>query len=139
MGKSGNTGSEAPTWPRWGGRPEALAKYSRKRWSAPVAYPLHQSSWLQASFCFACHSSSRAARSALGHDGRPAFERLHPTFEFENYEPSGTGPESLQAFVDACLGRPYYTGADAQVGLATVRALDAMYRSALSGQLEQCH
>ena len=63
---------------------------------------------------------------------------LHPEFRFENYEPSGDGPESLHALVDACLGRDAYVGADAQVGLKTVRALDAMYRSAGSGQVEKC-
>ena len=59
-------------------------------------------------------------------------------FRFENYEPEGTGPESLLAFVDACLGREHYNGADAAVGLQTVRCLDAMYRSAKSGKAEAC-
>jgi len=90
------------------------------------------------SYCGDDQDSLSGALDLRRHDGHPAFERLHPEFEFENYEPSGSGPESLQAFVDACLGRPYDTGADAQVGLATVRALDAMYRSASSGQLELC-
>lgn len=27
-------------------------------------------------------------------------------FLFENTDPGGLGPESLQSFVDACLGRP---------------------------------
>ena len=103
---------------------------------------------------------------------------LAPNFLFENYEPSGDGPESLHALVDACVGRPalvsaaakcleglaFYgaaglapqphpkaqtltssadpnpnqVGAGAEVGLATVRTLDAMYRSAKSGRAEAC-
>ena len=43
-----------------------------------------------------------------------------------------------RAFVDACLGRPYFNGADADVGLKVVRAIDAMYRSAKSGKAEAC-
>jgi predicted dehydrogenase len=57
-------------------------------------------------------------------------------FLFENYEPNGEGPESVDAFIRACLGDDYFVGADAQVGLQTVRALDAMYRSARSGRPE---
>lgn len=60
------------------------------------------------------------------------------TFAFENYEKSGLGPESLLSFVDACLGREHFVGAGAEVGLAVVRAIDAMYRSAKSGQVEPC-
>ena len=63
-------------------------------------------------------------------------EVLHPSFEFENYEDAGDGPESLHALIDACLGRPAYVGADARVGLRTVQAIDAMYRSAASGKAE---
>ena len=40
------------------------------------------------------------------HDTKPAHEVLAPSFLFENYEPSGDGPESLHALVDACVGRP---------------------------------
>ena len=57
-------------------------------------------------------------------------------FAFENYDQAGLGPESLRAFVDACLGRPHFVGADAHVGLQVVRAIDAMYRSAKSGAVE---
>jgi predicted dehydrogenase len=57
-------------------------------------------------------------------------------FQFENYEVDGEGPESLQAFIDACNGGSPFVGADADVGLHTVRAIDAMYRSSLSGALE---
>ena len=60
---------------------------------------------------------------------------LHPVCAAE---PSGDGPESLHALVDACVGRPTHIGAGAEVGLSTVRALDAMYRSAKSGRAEEC-
>ncbi len=72
------------------------------------------------------------------HDGR---EQTSPGFEFENYDQNAqdnTGPESIHAFVDACRGEPYYNGADAVVGLRVVMTLDAMYRSAKSGQPEKC-
>ena len=62
-----------------------------------------------------------------------------PGFEFENTDIDGIGPESLQNFVDACLGEAYFPGADATVGLKAVATLDAMYRSALSGQSESTH
>lgn len=70
------------------------------------------------------------------HDGK---ERTEPGFEFENYDQhaqNGTGPESLHAFIDACLQREHYNGADASVGLRTVQTIDAMYRSAKSGHPE---
>ena len=54
-------------------------------------------------------------------------------FRFENYEPEGAGPESLDHFIRGCLGEPFYEGAGAEVGLQAVRTLDAMYRSARSG------
>lgn len=73
------------------------------------------------------------------HDGKPALEVLHDQFQFENYEPSGNGPESLHAFIDACVGRKAYVGADAVVGLKTVMAIDGMYRSARSGNVEIVH
>ena len=44
----------------------------------------------------------------------------------------------LDALVDACLGRTPYVGADADVGLRTVQAIDAMYRSSISGNVEAC-
>ena len=56
---------------------------------------------------------------------------------FENYEAEGTGPESLQALVDACNGEEIYVGVDAQIGLQVVKALDAMYRSTRSGKAEK--
>lgn len=63
---------------------------------------------------------------------------LHEDFAFENYATDGTGPESLQAFISACLGeQTYANGADAWVGLQAVLTLDAMYRSAKSGVAEK--
>jgi len=81
---------------------------------------------------------SSGALEVRRRDGQPAHEVLHPEFEFENYELSGMGPESMDALVDACLGREAYIGADALVGLRTVQAIDAMYRSAASGKAENC-
>lgn len=58
-------------------------------------------------------------------------------FQFEELEQSGIGPESLQSFIDACLGGSnYYVGADALVGLRSVQTIDAMYRSHVSGNAE---
>ena len=58
-------------------------------------------------------------------------------FEFENCEPEGDGPESVQNFLDACqLGSGYRVAADVTVGLRSVQVLDAMYRSHKSGQPE---
>eukprot|EP00964_Phaeocystis_antarctica_P033375 scaffold18942_cov63-Phaeocystis_antarctica.AAC.6 len=49
------------------------------------------------------------------HDAKPAHEVLSPSFLFENYEPSGAGPESLHALVDACVGRPALVSAAAEM------------------------
>ena len=76
------------------------------------------------------------ARRDGAHDA--ADDALPAGFAFENYDQDGLGPESLRAFVDACLGRPHFVGADAHVGLQVVRAIDAMYRSAKSGAVEAC-
>ena len=43
----------------------------------------------------------------------------------------GTGPESLQHFIDACLGQPYYPGADAHVGLKVRHQCALLYPSTL--------
>jgi predicted dehydrogenase len=71
-------------------------------------------------------------------DGREEFVE---GFEFENLETGvgergGRGPESVHAFVDGCLGKPCFVGADAEVGFKAVATLDAIYRSARSGQAE---
>lgn len=58
-------------------------------------------------------------------------------FDFENFEKEGSGPESLQSFVDDCCGKgDCYVGADSLTGLRTVQTLEAMYRSNQSKQLE---
>lgn len=81
-------------------------------------------------------------------------------FLFEDTDPSGLGPESLQTFVKACIGtegcwevssysrwmtNPHgmhddylYTaqGAPASLGVKVVRVVDALYRSAKSKLLE---
>lgn len=58
-------------------------------------------------------------------------------FAFENCDIEGDGPESLNAFIDACRGdESYFAGADAAVGLKAVATIDAMYRSARSGAVE---
>jgi len=57
-------------------------------------------------------------------------------FEFENIEKGGIGPESLQAFIDACLGLQHFEGTTARIGYLTVATIDAMYRSAKSGKSE---
>lgn len=53
-------------------------------------------------------------------------------FLFENLDTSGTGPESLQALIQACregASTTAYVGASSAIGLRTVQVLDAMYRS----------
>jgi len=59
-----------------------------------------------------------------------------PGFEFENIEQGGMGPESLKAFIDACLGEPHFKGTTADIGFLCVATIDAMYRSAQSGKAE---
>lgn len=63
--------------------------------------------------------------------------RLHDEFAFEDYDSDGIGPAALQSFVKACVGQPYRNGADAWVGLQSVRAIETMYRSASSGKAEK--
>eukprot|EP01043_Picozoa_sp_COSAG02_P030048 COSAG02_NODE_1900_length_10458_cov_4.285838_4_plen_394_part_00 len=74
--------------------------------------------------------------SLIRFDGK---NKYIPGFEFENTDQDGDGPESLQNFLDACLGRQYFPGADANIGLKAVATLDAMYRSAVSGKAELTH
>jgi hypothetical protein len=58
-------------------------------------------------------------------------------FEFEDLAQDGIGPESMQCFIDSCLGRgDFYVGADVLVGLRSVQTIDAMYRSHVSGNAE---
>jgi predicted dehydrogenase len=60
-------------------------------------------------------------------------------FLFENtaHADAGGMPESLESFVAACNGLPYWSGAPSSLGLLIVRTVDALYRSAKSGQPEQ--
>lgn len=68
------------------------------------------------------------------HDG--ANEEI-PEFEWEDGNPDGTGPESLQNFVAGCRGDAnVWNGTDADVGYKVVCVLDGMYRSAKSGNRE---
>lgn len=59
-----------------------------------------------------------------------------PGFYFENYQADGDGPESLQAFLKGCSGEKFLNAADALIGRKVVATIDAMYRSAKSGQNE---
>ena len=66
-------------------------------------------------------------------DGR---SEVVPGFEFEHLDTDGIGPESLQDFISGCVGRQYFQGVGADVGLKAVATIDAMYRSIKSGQAE---
>ena len=70
----------------------------------------------------------------LCHDGTS--EKGQP-FEFEHLSQTGTGPGSMDALVNACLGKPFNVAAGALEGLKAVATIDAMYRSALSGLPEE--
>jgi len=67
------------------------------------------------------------------HDGKNSRRK---GFYFENTAQDGTGPESLQTFVEGCLGKQFFNAADAEVGLKVVQTIEAMYRSAKSGCAE---
>jgi predicted dehydrogenase len=76
------------------------------------------------------------------HEGAIQVQCEELGFEFEDLDPEGIGPQSLQSFIAACLretssGVNFYVGADSLVGLKTVQTLDAMYRSDRSGKLEE--
>jgi predicted dehydrogenase len=59
-------------------------------------------------------------------------------FEFENSDAEGTGPESLESFVQACRGSTdYYMGADTTTGLRSIQTIEAMYRSEHSKNSEK--
>ncbi len=64
---------------------------------------------------------------------RDGSRKVEPGFLFENYEDTGTGPESVQAFVKACRGLEHFRGIDAELGLDVVRCIAAMYASATDG------
>lgn len=67
------------------------------------------------------------------HDGN---HQKFDGFHFEQYGADGDGPDSLQAFITGCIGKPVFNGASVTVGLKSVQTLEAMYRSALSQKLE---
>ena len=57
-------------------------------------------------------------------------EVLCAQFLFENLDCEGSGPESLQSFVQLCCGgSDVYTGANVMDGLRSIQTIDAMYRS----------
>jgi predicted dehydrogenase len=63
-------------------------------------------------------------------------EILHGNFDFEDLASTGTGPASLQSWIDACQGQEdYYQGADCELGLKTVQTISAMYQSHATQQL----
>ena len=61
---------------------------------------------------------------------------MGPAFEYEHLDQMGTGPGSMDAFIDACNGKEYLDASGPLVGLKAVATIDAMYRSLLSGQPE---
>lgn len=73
------------------------------------------------------------------HEGQGEDETIDG-FEFENLntgECDGSGPESVLGFIDACLGQQCYIGADVEIGYKAVATIDAIYRSAKSGDTEE--
>lgn len=71
---------------------------------------------------------------------------LNDGFHFENGEQKGLGPGSMKAFLDACHASssryaqgedlPIRSVNDSMIGLRTVQIIDAMYRSSISGNVE---
>ena len=59
-----------------------------------------------------------------------------PPVQFEHLDQDGTGPGSLDAWIQACRGKEYFVGAGALEGLKSACTIDAMYRSSVSGQPE---
>lgn len=82
-------------------------------------------------------SSGCLSVSRLDGSRNEAFPELGG-FLFENtaHADKGGMPESLTSFVEACNGLPYWSGAPSSLGLVVVRTVDALYRSAKSGQPE---
>lgn len=66
-------------------------------------------------------------------------EVVHDEFHFENLDHAGSGPESLQHFVQLCCGNydSVYEGATVADGLRSIQTIDAMYRSHASSSLEK--
>lgn len=61
---------------------------------------------------------------------------LGPPVEFEHLD-QVAAPGSMDAWLKACLGQEYFVGAGPLEGLKSVATIEAMYRSAQSGQMEQ--
>lgn len=80
-------------------------------------------------------SSSEGARLQIWQNN--GAHEVGPRVEFEQLEQTGTGPGSMDAFIAACRGLPYFGGATVEEGLKAVCTIDAMYRSAASGQPEE--
>jgi len=62
-----------------------------------------------------------------------------PGFKFENYDAKGNGSEGVCAFLGVCAGRTFVNCAGATVGMRSVLTIEAMYRSAKSGRVEEVH
>lgn len=80
--------------------------------------------------------------------GRLEFRKLDGSIEemlpgkgflFENTDDQGYGPESLQSFLNACIGKNFVEAANSACGLKTVKTIDAMYRSSISFNVESVH
>lgn len=72
----------------------------------------------------------RARVEAVRHDGKEHVEKLAPDAgEYDVASPTGR-------LVDICRGVPYDNPASGLVGLRATEVLDAMYRSAASGKME---
>lgn len=56
-----------------------------------------------------------------------------PPVEFEHLDQGGTGPGSMDAWINACRGLEYFCGAGATEGLKAVCTIEAIYRSAKEG------
>ena len=84
-------------------------------------------------------------KAAGKEDGK--VEYMSDGFYFEDGEQEGTGPGSMKAFLDACRASSMHccqgkrtssstVKNDSLIGLRTVQIIDAMYRSAVSGNAE---
>eukprot|EP00931_Biecheleriopsis_adriatica_P113830 TRINITY_DN8905_c0_g2_i1.p1 TRINITY_DN8905_c0_g2~~TRINITY_DN8905_c0_g2_i1.p1 ORF type:complete len:392 (-),score=80.09 TRINITY_DN8905_c0_g2_i1:322-1446(-) len=85
---------------------------------------------------FCCTNDYDPSSGALILKRHDQKDQHFPGFYFENYEAEGPGPESLQKFIGGCIGKPFFNGADATIGLKAVQTIEAMYRSAKSGKSE---
>ena len=64
---------------------------------------------------------------------------VHNEFVFENLDNAGSGPESLQNFVQLCCGArtsDIYEGANVLDGLRSIQTIDAIYRSHASSSVQ---